>query len=281
MAKNSIQLRLINMGGEIATSPPEDLSFQHSVLTQCSLPVGKPADGVLVWERQQGRARLRVEAGSALNPKTGQYVQLPLPYGPKARLLLIHLNTEAVRRQSPIIPIEATMTAFFRRLMGDGTKTQDGRTSNLLKTQLSALAAATFRMGIAESDHAFQMNTQVVHAFDMWLSRDESQRVLWPSTLRLSLDYFENLTKFAVPLDERAISTLAHSALVVTAGRPTGNLAARYPSAVDGGVNLIMAALVSWSGVRSCRFPRSLWRGGGSPPCQCSAVEHHPKGWRQ
>ena len=38
---------------------------------------------------------------------------------------------------------------------------------------------------------------------------------------------------------------LAHSALVVTAGRPTGNLAARYPSAVDGGVNLIMAALVS------------------------------------
>ena len=49
----------------------------------------------------------------------------------------------------------------------------------------------------------------------MWLSRDESQRVLWPSTLRLSLDYFENLTKFAVPLDERAISTLAHSALAL------------------------------------------------------------------
>lgn len=213
MSKNPIQLRLLHMGTEIATTPPEDLSFQHSVLTQCSLPVGKPEDGVLVWERQQGRARLRVEAGSALNPKTGQYVQLPLPYGPKARLLLIHLNTEAVRRQSPIIPIEATMTAFFRRLMGGGT--QDGRTSNLLKAQLSALAAATFRMGIAESDRAFQMNTQVVHAFDMWLNRDESQRVLWPSTLRLSLDYFENLTKFAVPLDERAISTLAHSALAL------------------------------------------------------------------
>lgn len=215
MSKNPIQIRLLHMGTEIASTPPEDLSFQHSVLTQCSLPVGKPQDGVLVWERQQGRARLRVEAGSALNPKTGQYVQLPLPYGPKARLLLIHLNTEAVRRQSPIIPIEATMTAFFRRLMGDGTKTQDGRTSNLLKAQLSALAAATFRMGIAESDRAFQMNTQVVHAFDMWLNRDESQRVLWPNTLRLSLDYFENLTKFAVPLDERAISTLAHSALAL------------------------------------------------------------------
>ena len=37
---------------------------------------------------------------------------------------LIHLNSEAVRRQSPVIPVEDTMTAFFRRLMG---KTQDGR----------------------------------------------------------------------------------------------------------------------------------------------------------
>jgi hypothetical protein len=168
---------------------------------------------VLSWERQQGRARLLVEAGKALNPKTGQYVQLGLPYGPKARLLLIHLNTEAVRRQSPVIPIEDTMTAFFRRLMGG--KTQDGRTAALLKAQLSALAAATFRMGIADSDRAFQVNTQVVHAFDMWLNREESQRVLWPNTLRLSTDYFENLTRFAVPLDERAISALAHSALAL------------------------------------------------------------------
>lgn len=213
MSKNPIQLWLLNVGSEIAAAPPEDLSFQHSILTQCALPVGKPPDGVLSWERQQGRARLLVEAGKALNPKTGHYVQLGLPYGPKARLLLIHLNTEAVRRQSPIIPIEDTMTAFFRRLMGG--KTQDGRTASLLKAQLSALAAATFRMGITDSDRAFQMNTQVVHAFDMWLNREESQRVLWPNTLRLSTDYFENLTRFAVPLDERAISALAHSALAL------------------------------------------------------------------
>ena len=42
------------------------------------------------------------------------------------------------------------MTAFFRRLMSG--KTQDGRTAALLKAQLSALAAATFRMGIADSN---------------------------------------------------------------------------------------------------------------------------------
>lgn len=179
-------------------------------MTQASLPTSKPPEGLLVWERQQGRARLRVEAGSVLDPKTGLYVQPGLPYGPKARLLLMHLNSEAVRRQSPVIPVEDTMTAFFRRLMG---RKQDGRQANMLKAQLSALSAATFRLGILQGDdRAFQVDTKVVSAFELWFQKDDSQRVIWPSTLRLSLDYFDSLTRFAVPLDERAIAALAHSA---------------------------------------------------------------------
>lgn len=209
MASN-IQQRLLDLAVDIAGSAPEDLAFHHSIMTQASLPTSKPPEGLLVWERQQGRARLRVEAGSVLDPKTGLYVQPGLPYGPKARLLLMHLNSEAVRRQSPVIPVEDTMTAFFRRLMG---RKQDGRQANMLKAQLSALSAATFRLGILQGDdRAFQLDTKVVSAFELWFQKDDSQRVIWPSTLRLSLDYFESLTRFAVPLDERAISALAHSA---------------------------------------------------------------------
>lgn len=207
-----IQQRLLDMATDIATVSPDEIAFTHTVLTQTSLPASQPPDGVRVWERKQGRATLRVEAGSALNPRTGNFEQLGLPYGPKARLLLIHLNSEAVRRQSPVIPVDSTMSAFFRRLMG---KTQDGRQSRRLKTQLSALAAAQFRMGITDNDRAIQVNTQVVGAFNLWFEKDESQRVLWPSTLKLSLDYYESLTRFAVPLDERAIAALAHSALAL------------------------------------------------------------------
>lgn len=207
---SNIQQRLLDLSLGIANSRAEDLAFTHSVLTQTSLPTSKPPEGVAVWERQQGRARLRVEAGSVLDPKTGLYVQPGLPYGPKARLLLMHLNSEAVRRQSPVIPVEDTMTAFFRRLMG---RKQDGRQANMLKAQLSALSAATFRLGILQGeDRAFQIDTKVVSAFDLWFQKDDSQRVIWPSTLRLSLDYYDSLARFAVPLDERAIAALSHSA---------------------------------------------------------------------
>lgn len=207
---NNIQQRLLDLAVDIAGAPSEEITFHHSIMTQASLPTSRPPDGVQVWERQQGRARLRVEAGSVLDPRTGLYVQPGLPYGPKSRLLLMHLNGEAVRRQSPIIPVEDTMTAFFRRLMG---RKQDGRQANMLKHQLTALSAATFRLGILQGeDRAFQLDTKVVSAFNLWFEKDDSQRVIWPATLRLSLDYYDSLTRFAVPLDERAIAALAHSA---------------------------------------------------------------------
>jgi len=211
---NSIQQRLLDFGTDIATNPASDIAFQHSIMCQTSLPAVRPPDNVLVWERRQGRATLLIEAGKVMNPRTREFEQLRLPYGPKARLLLMHLNSEAVRRQSPIIPVEDSMTAFFRRLMG---RTQDGRQAAMLKTQLSALAAATFRMGISTGeDSALQIDTKVVGAFDLWFRKDEDgQRVIWPQTLRLSLDYFESLTRFAVPLDERAIAALAHSAVAL------------------------------------------------------------------
>ena len=44
---------------------------------------------------------------------------------------------------------------------------------------------------------------------ELWFEKNERQRVLWPTTIRLSLDYYESLSRHAVPLDERAIAALA------------------------------------------------------------------------
>jgi Plasmid encoded RepA protein len=207
-----VRRRLLDAAGEIAAGGPEELAFQHSVMCQCALPASRPDPETVVWDRRQGKARLQVEAGRVLDPTTGQYVRPGLPYGSKARLLLLHLNGEAIRRQSPVIPVEDTMTAFFRRVMG---RKQDGRKAAMMKHQLTALAAANFRIGMLYDDRSVQMNAHVVSTFDLWLPSEPGQRMLWPSSLQLSLDYFDGLTKYAVPLDERAIAALAHSAVAL------------------------------------------------------------------
>ncbi len=68
------------------------------------------------------------------------------------------------------------------------------------------------RLAIDQGERTGQVNTQIVGAFDLWFTKDAQQRVLWPSTVRLSTDYFDSLLGHAVPMDERAIASLAHSA---------------------------------------------------------------------
>jgi hypothetical protein len=207
-----VQSRLIKASADIRLDPPEEFAFQHTVLCQTALPTRRPEPTVRVWEREQGRAALRIEAGAARDPVSRKFVELPLPFGPKARLVLMHLNSEAIRSRSPEIEVADSMTAFVRRLM---RADPNGREIRAFKDQLSALASATIRLAVDQGERMGQINTQIVGAFDLWFPKDARQRVLWPSTIRLSTDYFESLKQYAVPLDERAVAALAHSALAL------------------------------------------------------------------
>lgn len=206
-----IQDRLIETAGLLAEAEKQPLTFQHSILCQTSLPYRDPGPGVRRWERQQGVAMLMVEAGSAMHPESGKFIDLLLPFGPKPRLVLAHLNTEALRSNSPEIEIEESLTAFVKRLKLD----PKGRNVRTVKDQLTRLSAATVRFGMVRDGSALTVNSQIVTAFDLWFPKDDRQRVLWPSTVRLSLDYFESLKAHAVPLDERALAALSHSAMAL------------------------------------------------------------------
>ena len=54
-----------------------------------------------IWERKNGFLSLSIEAGRALHPETQKWVNLPLPFGPKARLIQIHLDTQAKLHDKP------------------------------------------------------------------------------------------------------------------------------------------------------------------------------------
>jgi hypothetical protein len=199
----STTMRLIDAHADIIAGPADEIVFMHSVLTQCSLPY-KPTNE-RVWVRDQGNVSLLIEAGRARHPDTGKWVELPLPHGEKPRLVMLHLNSEALRTGSPIIDVEGSMTAFVRAL---GIHVH-GRNIRTLRDQLARLAAAHIMLGIGSKT----IKTDVIDAFDLWWPDDAKQRALWPSTVQLAPRYFDTLTKHAVPLDSRAVAALAHSAL--------------------------------------------------------------------
>jgi hypothetical protein len=216
MTESALQLtnhqrKLIDASTAIRSQPPERIDFLHTVQCQCGIPYKNPGDDVLEWDRKQGNASLRIEAGSAIDPNTGNFKRLGLPYGEKPRLVLIHLATEAVRTGNPLVDVEESMTGFARSL---GLET-NGQQLRGLKDQLARLAAATVRLGIMEEGRAVQVNTQFIGAFDLWFPKNNDQRMLWPSTVRLSQEYFQSLGNHAVPLDHRAVAALASSAMAL------------------------------------------------------------------
>jgi len=112
-----------------------------------------------------------------------------------------------------VIDVEESMTAFARSL---GMET-NGQQLHALKEQLNRLAASSVRMGMVQEGHAYQVNTQIISAFDLWYPTDPKQKTLWPSTVKLSHEFFESLERHAVPLDHRAVRAIAHSSMALDA----------------------------------------------------------------
>jgi hypothetical protein len=190
----------------------QSILYQHSVFCQTCLPYRNPGNNVRVWERANGKAHLRVEAGVALHPQEDRFVELGLPFGPKSRMVLMHINQRAILAQSPVIEVDDSLTRFVGRVLSLDT---GGRTIKTVKDQLARLAAASIRIGAVRDGQAITVNTNIVTAFNIWFPKDERQRVLWPSTVSLSHEYFQSLVTQAVPVDEEHIAALSHSSLAL------------------------------------------------------------------
>jgi len=203
--------RLVDAAAEIMGEPEADeLAFLHTVLAQCGLPYRNP--NTRDYIRQNGRASLIVSSGYLLDPETRQPVLQGVPYGAKPRLLMIHLCTEAIRRQSAVIPIADSMSAFMRSL---GLKVTGGKkgTIGTFKEQLNRLAAARMQLTMDFGDRGTTLNPgSLIERFDIWFPTDARQQVLWPSEVTLSGDFFDSLKNHALPLDPRAVRALQHSA---------------------------------------------------------------------
>jgi hypothetical protein len=207
-----VEKRLIEGRFSIIDKPATELVYQHTVLCQTSLPYRRLPPEIREHTRYQGGSHLIIQAGFLLDPKQDKFVPVPLPYGEKARLVLMYLNAQALRTKSPRIEVADSMTAFVRDLLG---RDPNAREMAAVREQMNALAGSNIRLAMVSKGRAAQINTNIITGLDLWYPADPGQRVLWSSELKLSTEYFESLQTHAVPLDMRAISSLAHSSMAL------------------------------------------------------------------
>lgn len=209
MARDTRRRALVRQSFEEAMPTAEDLRHIHSVLAICSLPYTRQAPDVRRFERRQGRMSLVIEAGELQSPD-GTWVPQPLPYGSRARLLLLHLCSEAIRQNSPTIDIEDSLSAFIRSMGYEVTGGKNG-SLNAFKAQVNALAACSMKIGVWNGERARTIRTVPFESLDVWFPVNANQRILWPSTITFSQAFFDTLKQHALPTNTRAVRVFANS----------------------------------------------------------------------
>lgn len=185
----------------------DEPEFLHAVLCQLGLPRSEVEERE--FTRSTGGASMLIEAGKWFDGI--RYHDMPLPYGTRPRLVLLHVCSEAVRHKSTEVEVERSASAFLERL---GIK-KNGESFAGFKKQMLALAACRMQIGYQTDSKVVNVKCDPIKRFDAWTQSDNGQLGLWPGVIQLSGEFYETLREHAVPLDPRAIAALQNSALAL------------------------------------------------------------------
>lgn len=186
----------------------ENIWYIHTVLAQCFLPYRDPKASH--WMRENGTYSIILQSGVMQHPKDPkQLLHAGLPYGAKPRLFQSYICTQVVKQQSPVIPVERSMTAMMQEL---GLKVTGGREGSIraFKEQITRFAACHFTLvgpGPRDSTRRY-MKASPIKSFDLWFPNSPDQETVWPSELVLTDEYYYSLRDHAVPYDFRALKAI-------------------------------------------------------------------------
>jgi hypothetical protein len=182
------------------------LGITHAGFAMTSLPHKRIEEGL--WKREGHRTTLLVESGRS---RSGELVGVP--YGSIARLILLYLQTEAVRTNTPEVELGRSMKSWMSRM----SLTTGGKTYQLVTEQARRISACrltffTDRENGAESRHngAF-----VQDAITFAGVVDDNQPTLWQDRVRLDPSFWQSLRDHPVPVREEAIRAIGTRSLAI------------------------------------------------------------------
>ncbi|WP_348771139.1 replication protein RepA [Azospirillum sp. Sh1] len=164
------------------------------------------------WERKGPRITLLIEPGHLY--ENGERKLYGVPYGSRARLILIYLQTQAMRTNCPEIELGRSMREWMERM---GVQT-GGKNYRDVREQANRISACTLSFHWGRSkDHApgFRKDNIVEGGIQLYDQGDDDQPRLWVDTVRLSDKFFAELKNHHAPLVEAAIRQISNQSLAI------------------------------------------------------------------
>jgi len=188
----------------VMSDEDQRIGIMHAGFSMTALPHKDVPE--TVWTRQGGSVKLRIDGGT-------DQVGTPagIPFGSIACMILLYLQTEAVKTKSREIELGRSMNRWLTSMGIDG----GGRQYRLVREQsrrLSLCRLTFYRLADEGGTHV----TNGSFVRDAILpTRDGDQLPLWREVIRLDESFYESLISHPMPVLESALRQIGSRSMAI------------------------------------------------------------------
>jgi hypothetical protein len=207
MAVTKTERQAIDAAAFVMAEEESRLGITHAGFAMTSLPHKRIEEGF--WKREGHRTTLLVESG-----RDRKGALIGVPYGSIARLILLYLQTEAIRTGSPEVELGKSMKSWMGRM----SLTTGGKTYQLVTEQARRISACrlTFFADRENGAEARHNGAFVQDAISLsGIAGDDSQPSLWQDCVKLDPGFWRSLQEHPVPVREEAIKAIGARSLAI------------------------------------------------------------------
>lgn len=185
------------------------IGFLYSGWCQAALPHRRLEDSQ-GWQVSGERVVLIVEPGMRSGP-AGKPVHIGVPYGSRARLIMLYLQSEALRTGNREVELGKSLRDWLTRL---GIPV-GGKSVEAVREQAERISRCKLSFEVKAGISKGLVNQTIVDTAIFLDLDDETQGSLFVEKARLSEGFFEQLKRHPVPLEEPAIRAVNNNSMAL------------------------------------------------------------------
>ena len=203
-ANSQQERRVLDAAASYMADERDGIGYLFSGWCQTALPHSRLSDDQ-VWLLKTDYVSLMVEPGNI--EVNGQAVKVGVPFGSRARLILLYLQSEAIRTKSREIELGRSLRVWLGKL---GVPV-GGKSIKDVRDQCLRLSRCRMSFQIQQNDRTGFVNQNLVDT--AMFSNDADGALL--ETVHLSERFFAELQRHPVPLQEAAIRALSNNSMAL------------------------------------------------------------------
>lgn len=206
---------LVRIAADVLADEADGIGVTYSGFCQAALPHKRLAADE-PWVRRSEQVTLMVEPGRILRPGAAEPELTGVPYGSRARLILLYLQTRALRSSSREVELGRSMREWLQRM---GIP-HGGKSYAEVRDQAARLSTCklTFYYAAAKGRTGFS-NERIVDdgliMLDDETMGDARQAVLFIEKVRLSESFYAALRRHPVPIWEPALQHIQNNSMAL------------------------------------------------------------------